>query len=129
MYSHDEQLMDSAYPEMDKKRRKEKLGLWTLGILERIAKAQQAITRRDIIAELRALPSSNTQEFAIAVAEWITKQEMIPDLEKVAGIILRLKALGLPEEVYKDLLDWYDKEKEKRRELVRKRVGWIIKGL
>ena len=38
-------------------------------------KAQQAITRRDIIAELRALPSSNTQEFAIAVAEWITKQE------------------------------------------------------
>ena len=42
---------------------------------KRIAKAQQAITRRDIIAELRALPSSNTQEFAIAVAEWITKQE------------------------------------------------------
>ena len=39
---------------------------------------------------------------------------MIPDLEKVAGIILRLKALGLPEEVYKDLLDWYDKEKEKQ---------------
>ena len=35
---------------------------------------------------------------------------MIPDLEKVAGIILRLKALGLPEEVYKDLLDWYDGE-------------------
>ena len=36
----DEELLASGYPNMDRDRRKEKIGLWSLNIMERVAKAQ-----------------------------------------------------------------------------------------
>ncbi len=57
----DEELLDTGYPTLEKKTRKERVGLWSLGVMERIAQAQLA---KDLEWEAKTASILKAQEQA-----------------------------------------------------------------
>ena len=74
----DEEIMDVAYPTMDKEKRRERIGLWGLGILERVAQAQHAKSVKMVFERIEKRHHNRYGTMVVTDQEWeATKQEIL----------------------------------------------------